>query len=154
MKITFVGQAPSRETDGQPPFTGRCGAFLANLMDMTQEEMLREHAFLNVLDKWPGKGLGGDKFPMVQAMTAAKEKLELLRKKPLVVLLGNNVARAFGAKDFSYFSWYEIRNPENITDVVVPRMSVVPHPSGVNRHWNRAENRDIARKFFHYLRTQ
>lgn len=151
MRIQFVGQAPSQETDGKPPFTGKCGKFLANLLGTTQEQMLEDHDFINVLDRWPGKGIGGDKFPLIEAQTAAKAKLELLRDKPFVILLGNNVARAFGAKAFTYLTWYEIRNPENFADVVVPRMSVVPHPSGVNRYWNSPKARDAARRFFNSI---
>lgn len=149
-----MGQAPSKETDGLPPFTGKCGKFLAEMLGLTQEEMLQRHDFINVLDAWPGKGVGGDKFPMAQAQTAAREKLNLLRDKPVVILLGNNVARAFGAKSFTYLSWYEIRNPDKMSDVVVPRMAVVPHPSGVNRYWNNPNNRATVRKFFDYLISQ
>jgi len=147
MKLTMIGQAPSRETDGQPPFTGKCGVFLAMLMCITQDEMLAQHEMLNVLQKWPGKGIGGDKFPMVDAKIAAKKMLPSLRNKP-VILLGANVARAFGAKNFAYGQYYEIRDPEHPSDIVVPFMAVIPHPSGVNRYWNRPENRDAVRKFF------
>ena len=111
MRITFVGQAPSRETDGKPPFTGKCGRFLAELLGTTQEQMLKDFDFLNVLDHWPGASFKGDKFPFSEAKIAAKNKLELLRGR-VVVLLGHNVARAFGCRTFAYFSWYEIRNPE------------------------------------------
>ncbi len=110
-----------------------------------------EHDFINVLDHFPGKSSVGDKFPIIEAQSAAKAKLESLRGKQVVILLGNNVARAFGAKSFSYFSWYEIRNPDKFTDIVVPRMAVVPHPSGINRYWNHVQNRLNAEKFFRYL---
>lgn len=147
MKLTMIGQAPSRETNGKPPFTGKCGVFLASLMGISQEEMLAQHEMLNVLDYWPGKGLGGDKFPMPLAKIAARKMLESLRNKP-VILLGSNVARAFGAKRFRYLEHYEIRDPQHSSEIIVPFMVVVPHPSGVNRWWNRPESRDVARKFF------
>lgn len=149
MKLIFVGQAPSRETDGKPPFTGKCGRFLAELMGLTQEEMLRTHEFMNVLDHWPGASFKGDKFPVPEARIAAKKKLEQLRGRT-VVLLGHNVARAFDCKSFRYFEWYEIRNPENFSEVVVPLMTIVPHPSGVNRYYNDPTKRLIVSKF---LRT-
>ena len=79
MRIQFVGQAPSRETDGKPPFTGKCGQFLAELLGTTQEQMLLDHDFLNVLDHWPGAGIKGDKFPIPEAKVAARRKLEQLR---------------------------------------------------------------------------
>ena len=150
MKICFVGQSPSRTSDGQPPFTGKCGKFLAELMGLTQEEMLRAHDFLNVLDRWPGAGIKGDKFPIPEAKIAAKKKLEQLRGR-VVVLLGHNVARAFDCKTFRYFEWYEIRNPENFSEVVVSLMTVMPHPSQVNHWWNREENRMVAGKFLRTL---
>jgi uracil-DNA glycosylase len=150
MRILFVGQAPSRETDGKPPFTGKCGKFLAELLGTSQEQMLADHDFVNVLDHWPGKSLKGDAFPIPEAKLAAKKKLQLLRGR-VVVLLGHNVARAFCCTKFSYFSWYEIRSDDDSADVVVPNMAIVPHPSQVNRFWNVEENRLIAGKFLRAL---
>lgn len=150
MRILFVGQSPSRTSDGQSPFTGKCGKFLAELMGLTQEEMLCTHDFLNVLDRWPGPSIKGDRFPIPEARIAAKKKLEQMRGRA-VVLLGHNVARAFDCKKFRYFEFYEIRNPEHWSEVVVPLMTVVPHPSQVNRHWNVEENRLIAAKFLRTL---
>lgn len=150
LRIAFVGQAPSRETDGKPPFTGKCGKFLAELMGTTQEQMLKDHEFINVLDRWPGSSIKGDRFPIPEAKIAAKRKLEQLRGR-VVVLLGHAVARAFGCEKFEYFQWYEIRNPENLEDVVVPLLTVVPHPSQVSHFWNHEENRMIARKFLRTL---
>jgi uracil-DNA glycosylase len=147
VRLTLIGQAPSRETDGKPPFTGRCGAFLAGLMGTTQERMLEDHEFLNVLDRFPGKGINGDLFPRDKAEIAARGILPSLRGK-VVILLGSNVARAFGAKSFTYYEKYEIRDPANRSEIIVPLMVVVPHPSGVVRHWNIPQNREIARKFF------
>jgi uracil-DNA glycosylase len=152
MRITFVGQAPSRETDGKPPFTGKCGRFLAELLGITQEQMLKDFTFLNVLDRYPGKHpVKGDLFPMAEAKISARKKLEQLRSSA-VVLLGNNVARAFGAEKFRYLELYEMRNPENFSDIIVPLMSVIPHPSQINRHRNRKENVDAVRKFLRHLR--
>jgi len=111
-----------------------------------QEKMLVDHDFINLLDKWPGKGLKGDKFPMREAEVAARVKLEKLKNR-VVVLLGANVARAFGFRAFKYGEWYEIRDPLNYARVVVPRVTVIPHPSGVVRYWNIEENRLIVSKF-------
>ena len=150
MRITFCGQAPSRETDGKPPFTGKCGKFLAELMGTTQEQMLKEHEFLNVLDRYPGPSIKGDKFPMSEARIAARKKLEQLRGRT-VVLLGHNVARAFGCEKFRYMEFYEIRSPENYDDVIVPLLTVVPHPSQISHFWNHEENRMVAGKFLRNL---
>jgi len=146
-RIYFVGQAPSRETDGQPPFVGKAGKFLAEeLMGITQEQMLRDHDFVNVLDRWPGKGINGDLFPLAKARIAARGLTENLRDR-VVILLGNNVARAFGCDKFEYFRWYEVRHPDNNNVVIAKRCAIIPHPSGVNRLWNLKNNRIVARKF-------
>jgi uracil-DNA glycosylase len=152
VKILFCGQAPSRETDGRPPFSGKCGKFLAELLGTTQEEMLTQHEFINVLDRWPGAAWNGkgDRFPLSEAKVAAKAKLESMRGRT-VVLLGNSVARAFGAKGYRYLEWYEIRNPDNFGDVVVPLMVVVPHPSGICRYYNDPNKRIIVGKFLREL---
>lgn len=153
MRITFVGQAPSRETDGKPPFTGKCGKFLAELMGTTQEQMLNDFTFINVLDKYPGKHpIKGDLFPLPEAKASARKKLEQLRGN-VVVLLGYNVAKAFGAEKFRYLELYELRSQENFADVVVPIMVVVPHPSQISRYWNKRENVDAVKKFFKKLRA-
>ncbi len=150
MRLLLIGQAPSRETEGKPAFSGKCGSFLANLMGTTQAQMLADHDFVNVLDYWPGKGINGDKFPISEAIVRARKLLPSMRDRT-VILLGANVARAFGAKGFKYLEFYEIRNPDKLTDIIVPTMFVVPHPSGVNRYWNRPESRDQAIKFFSSL---
>jgi uracil-DNA glycosylase len=149
MRLLFVGQAPSRETDLKPPFTGKCGRFLAELLGTTQEQMLLDHDFINVLDRWPGKGIGGDKFPMREARVAADQKLLLLRDRH-AVLLGANVARAFGIASFCYGNWYNICRKLDDRIVVVATVTIVPHPSGVNRYYNDPTKRLIVAKF---LRT-
>lgn len=146
-RIYFIGQAPSRETDGQPPFVGKCGKFLAEqLMGLTQEEMLAQHDFVNVLDRWPGKGINGDLFPLAKARVAARGLAEDMRNR-VVIMLGHNVARAFGCDKFQYFRWYEVRHPDNTNVIIAKRCAIIPHPSGVNRLWNLQNNRIIARKF-------
>lgn len=113
--------------------------------------MLEQHDFINVLDHWPGKGVGGDRFPMQEALKAARAKVDQLRNRRAVVLLGNNVARAFGARQFRYLEYYEMRHPDNFNDRVVDLMTIVPHPSGVNRYYNSQRNRDIVSKFLQGL---
>jgi uracil-DNA glycosylase len=146
----MVGQAPSKETEGEPPFSGKCGKFLAELMSLTQEEMLAQHDFVNVFDRWPGKGINGDKFPFPEAELLAKRLLPQLQGRT-VVLLGANVARAFGAKGFAYFQCYELRDPSDPTKVVSPLIAVVPHPSGVNRLYNQPQKRLDAAKLLKSL---
>ena len=150
IRLLFIGQAPSQETEGKPPFTGKCGKFLAEtLLNTTQEQMLEDHDFINVLNHWPGKGYGGDKFPLNEAIPAARGLWPTLAGRT-VVLLGSNVGRAFGAKQFVYFQWYEFRDPQEFRNVICPKMAIVPHPSGVNRYWNNPNARLLAQKFFRH----
>lgn len=150
MRLLFVGQAPSRESEGNPPFTGKCGKFLAELMGTTQEQMLLDHDFINVLDHWPGRDLTGDRFPPREARVAAKAKMGQLRGR-VVVMLGHGIVRAFGSTQFRYLQWYELRHPDNFADVVSKYVTVVPHPSGVNRYFNKIDNRLIVGKFLGML---
>jgi uracil-DNA glycosylase len=151
LRLLFVGQAPSRETNGLPPFVGRCGKFLADLIGVDQATMLASHDFRNVLDRWPGKGVGGDLFPMKESRVAAKELLAKECPGRAVVLLGNNVARAFGLKAFKYLELYQVKDPEDPAKVSVPLLTVVPHPSGRNHFFNRVENRAAVAKFLRAL---
>ena len=123
---------------------------MAKLLGTTQDRMLAGHDFANVLGRWPGRGIGGDKFPMLEATVRAKAMWPLLEGR-VVVLLGHNVARAFGQRKFAYFENYVVMRPENPSSVLVPLMAVVPHPSGINRYWNTQENRDLAQKFLQYF---
>ena len=150
MRLLFIGQSPSRETDGLPPFVGKCGRFLAKLLGLTQAEMLEQHDFLNVLPHYPGKSVGGDRFPMSEARVAASGKVEQMRGRT-VVLLGSNVARAFGFRAFQYGEFYEIRDQENWSRVVVPRVTIVPHPSGICRYYNDPDKRLAIGKFLREL---
>ncbi len=146
-KLLFIGQAPSRESDGNPPFTGRCGKFQAEeLLGTTQEQMLLDFEFVNVLERWPGKSFNGDLFPISIAKEAAKKLLEKMVGRT-VILLGHGVARAFGVEKFAYFQWYELRAPADPRIVICRRIAIIPHPSQKSRIWNIAKNREIARKF-------
>jgi len=138
MSLLLVGQAPSSDTNGRAPFSGRSGRRLAELMGMTHEEFLDRVPATNVLPCYPGKSRGakGDAFPMNQAVASART-MEFGDAK-LVVLVGKNVARAFGRKDHDYFEEFELRGR---------RAVIIPHPSGVNRWWNEPVNVETARLF-------
>ena len=110
------------------------------MMGLTQEEMLGSHDFLNVFSRYQGKGAGGDRFPFPEAARLATAMCPLLQDRR-VILLGANVARAFGAKLFRYLEVYELRDPQNVRRIVTPFLSVIPHPSGVNRLYNNPETK-------------
>jgi uracil-DNA glycosylase len=145
MRALFIGQAPSKETDGLEPFVGRSGKFLAALMGLTHEEMLEQHDFINILNAWPGAGSGGDLFPIDEAKRKACELLPSLNGR-LVVFLGSNVARAFELNKFSFFEFYQLLALSQ-GSTTVASAAVVPHPSGINRWYNDHNNRETASRF-------
>lgn len=109
MKVLLVGQAPSRDTCGGPPFSGRSGRRLADLAGVEHSRLGEVFALVNLLDRWPGKNGRGDAFPMSEARAAAA-RLDL-SKHDVVVLVGRNVARACGLKDAGYFKHHEVAAP-------------------------------------------
>lgn len=134
MRAMLVGQAPSRDTDGRPPFTGRSGRRLAELAGVTYEDLPRVFELRNVFDRWPGRDGRGDAFPAREARRRASGMVIDCER---VVFVGVATARAFGvigAEPASWFSW---------RGVVA---AVVPHPSGICRWWNDPRNVDAARR--------
>jgi hypothetical protein len=59
-----------------------------------------------------------------------------------VILLGCGVAHAFGFARFPVLTWTTVRWGGLDT-----RVSIVPHPSGVNTWWNDADNIEAASRF-------
>lgn len=57
----------------------------------------------------------------------------------LIVALGREAARELGAEG-PFNTWYRIDRGANLPALRVLRF---PHPSGLNRHWNSAANREI-----------
>lgn len=140
-KVTFVGQAPSRE--GQVPWTGDAGARLARLMRIPQSEMLELFDFVNVFEHFPGKTASGrgDRFPMPEARVAARRLWESGRISSRVILLGSNVCRAFDLfPDMCRFSlvkpavWHRGYGP-------IRHTTTIPHPSGMCRFYNDVYNK-------------
>ena len=95
---------------------------------------------VNLLDRWPGKKGKGDAFPLDEARASAR-RLNLWGK-PLVILVGRNVARAFGANSVAYLEGFLLGYVNAV---------VIPHPSGLNRWWNDPANTERARRFMRSL---
>lgn len=56
-----------------------------------------------------------------------------------VVLVGRNVTRAFGAlESWDWLEWVHLRAWDE--KYGGPRVSIMPHPSGLSRWWNDAKN--------------
>jgi hypothetical protein len=133
------------------------------LLDLDPDEMLRTFRFVNVLDRFPGKGDSsnprGDAWPRVKARKEFRRRIVPIVAKmfadlptkqlPYVVLLGTNVRDAAGDRDlvhdgfFRWRTWYGSPRRKFIAHI-----AVVPHPSGVARWWNDLENVRTAEKFF------
>ena len=135
LKPLIIGQAPGGSGDGIP-LSGRCGRKLCGLMKTDLDDYLETFDRINVLESFPGKNGKGDSFPTRKAREMAS-KIEL-HGRPLVVLLGRNVARAFGLAKMDPLTW---------TTVHGTKVALVPHPSGVNRWWNDCTNVRRARRF-------
>lgn len=129
MRALIVGQAPSRATDGQPPFSGRSGERLARLLGVTPAELGDVAELVNLVERWPGKRGRGDAFPIVEARDMATA-LTKFSQHERFVLCGGQVARSFGL---------------DLIPLVAARhanrtVMLVPHPSGLNRWWNDEEH--------------
>lgn len=123
----LIGEAPSRTSDPDRPFSGRSGARLAKLLDRPLDEVFE---LRNVFGQWPGpagatgKGTAWDR-------VGARDRARIIGDRldgRTVVLVGRRVAAAFEYPSWPYLVWGD--------DVRGFRFSVVPHPSGIVRFWN------------------
>lgn len=93
---------------------------------------------VNLLARFPGKAGKGDRFPPPEGRRRAVQLLPALRRRPITVLAGRAVARAFGVEAWPYFLERRVEGA---------LLVVMPHPSGVNRWWNDPAHREEARAF-------
>ena len=142
-RFVMIGQAPSRTGDPRTPCVEGCFKRLAEAAGAeTRTDRLRFYARFvrfNVFATYRGRKGRGDRFPMAEARDRADGMRDWLRGRT-VLLVGKNVARAFRINDAEYFEWTSEGPGE--------RCVVVPHPSGINRWWNKTSNRERARLFF------
>ncbi len=128
MKPLIIGEAPSRTGDPKKVIDGALGAKLAAFCGMNMQTFRAEFARANVTDAWPGQAGKGSMF---DAEPSARLRRRLLKGR-LVIMLGKRVARAFDM-DPDYFIEQRTISGAGVY--------VVPHPSGINRFYNSAENR-------------
>jgi uracil-DNA glycosylase len=145
-KVVMIGQAPSRDTDGAAPFSGRSGSRLAELARLEHARLGDVFELRNVIERWPGSaGRKGDRFPMpVARERAVALAAELTGRR--VVFVGHAVSRAFGVKvgQGALMRWLRVEHLDF-------DFAVVPHPSGINTWWNDPDNRDAAGRFLSAL---
>lgn len=140
MRPLLIGEAPARTTPaGWPPFYGaqRSGRILWELGFRVARAPDRPGNVdaINLLDEWPGR-----RWPKEIARDAADRmmKTATLVEREHVVLVGRNVAEAFGVTTLDWFEWIESESF---------RLTVMPHPSPLNRWWNDERNRIRARNW-------
>lgn len=151
----LVGMAPGPNTDPQLPLfpipSTSAGGRLQKLTGLTRGQYLKTFDRVNLLYHFPGKypGTNEDRWPRERSRLAADTMRQLLPGRS-VILVGRNVAHAFGHKaDFMVWEHHEARRRDFTKRCDgLCRMAVIPHPSGRNRLYNSAENRQAIKNFF------
>ncbi len=128
VKPLIVGEAPGRR--GGEPIAGAVGRRLAAWSGLSFEDFARAFDRVNVLDAWPGSAGKGSKFTLDVARSRAVAVRRRFTRGRVVVMLGQRVPRAFNVMA-SYFDPIAVGGA---------RVFVVPHPSGINRWYNDADN--------------
>ncbi len=139
-QVALIGQAPGPKGDPLTPLMGRIGRRLAFMMGVGFPEEYRElFARTNLLDEYPGaRDDKGDLFSVDDASDPADEIWKLMSDAGgELILLGKNVARAFGFDHAEWLIRYDLPG--------AVRVSVVPHPSGLNHWYNDPTNQRAAK---------
>lgn len=166
-KVLLLGESPAAGTQHDPeswlapgssPSADRLLKFTGYDVDTYMDTFDRD----NLLHHLPNRSGKGRSFPLSRAKRQVDRILgKMWAPSARVVMLGRRVATAFewwewdrriGLMPHSkvrYLTWYRIMGKHGR----VIWAAVVPHPSGVNRWWNDANNRRRARKFFQGLKT-
>lgn len=137
MKFALVGEA---NRAGGPPFSGRSGRRLADLLGISPDQLPIAFNLTNLFEHWPGgagPGRKGDRFPMTEAQTRAATWLKR-NPETVVILAGKRLARAFDVRPARYLSFF---------DQAGRQFAIIPHPSGVNHWWNDDLNARRAKRF-------
>jgi uracil-DNA glycosylase len=144
----IIGQAPARGNDDKLPFAGQSGSRLAQAAGVgwTGDSLPAHFELRNLVAKYPGKaGTGkGDRFDLAAARLQASLMLDEIEQMESrwVLFMGKSVAQAFGIRGKLYLEPWPWKQHEFV---------VFPHPSGINRWWNDADNEEEARDFLRSL---
>jgi len=142
LKSIIIGQAPHKSAaeNFRPLIDGKCGYKLAEICEIKHEEYAQIFETTNLINKYMGKYGKGDIFPIKKARKKAQE-LWLKLDYDIIILAGKSVANAFNIKA-EYFQRIKIEDREIV---------IIPHPSGINRWWNKKENEREAKNFMKKL---
>lgn len=153
MKPLLIGQAPGPNTNPDLPLfpvpKTSAGGRLQVMTGLTRGQYLDHFERINLLPYFPGKVKRDDKFPMPPARLAATAIKPLLAGRT-VILVGRNVAEAFEfPAEFHDWVRWPVRRPCIVTKSTgLAAMAVIPHPSGRNHWYNKAENRARSAAFW------
>jgi hypothetical protein len=135
MQIVFV-----EEYEGD--CKGEQGSFLADLTGDSKEEFLKNHKFLSLLDPSEDKSWFLSFKEIADSVTRIYPQLT----DKIVIFLGKNVAKAFGAERFNYLQRYELYGPA--IGHITHSLYILPHPKSGRSLWAIRKNRDAAKLFF------
>ncbi len=158
MRPLLIGQAPPPNFDRSthsplyPLPEKASGGRLAALMGLDARAYLRIFQRINLLRDFPGKrqrpgGTRVDHWPKKEARQAAELIAPLLNERQ-VILVGRNVARAFGLDKKPWHEWIHHVVPYPPDQPTRVHIALVPHPSGLNRWYSDAQNQIEARSFW------
>lgn len=141
-----VGEAPSRTSDPEVPFSGRPMRWLSHHLKAPQEEIRSVLRFENLLSRYPGP-----RFPTAWGPGQARALLrrilvDEMAEPSLLVLCGRSVGRAFGIDESRAFFVRETYQPPRGCGGTLECV-VVPHPSGLSRWWNDPANKRLGLAF-------
>lgn len=153
-KAFIFGQAPGIvEADERRPWRGRAGGTLRRWLDMDEEAFYATFYCASVTRCYPGRaaGGGGDRTPTAREQELCsfwrEWEFALLRPRLIVPVGGLAIRRLLGVTslDASVGERFEVGEA-----VAVP----LPHPSGVSRWMNLAENRDRVERAVERIRAE
>jgi len=147
VKPLLIGEAPSKNEDPYAivPLGGRVGRRLAACAGLPFCEFLERFDRINLLEVRQDTKEKGFEFDLPAARIKAAALWDEWHAGPprTVIFLGRRVARSFGFGSMTLFS------PVTLGTQIA--MYQMPHPSGVNRWWNDAENCTLACAFMHKI---
>jgi uracil-DNA glycosylase len=152
----LLGEAPSRNGDPTLPLSGRSGRRLCELSWIDPDDyatLARTYELKNLVSSHQEKAKGkkGDQYDMPRAIINARSMLAAGEfEDRIVILLGKRVAMAV-LERYDLPDWYvEIQHHRFGK---ISRVVIVPHPSGVSRHWNDRQNVCRAYRFWGHLKA-
>ena len=150
----ILGQAPG-VVEGQErrPWRGRAGQTLRRWLDMEEDEFYATFYCASVTRCYPGRapGGGGDRTPTAREQELCsfwrEWEFRLLRPRLVVAVGGLAIRRLLGLKTLDACIGERFEHGDA---VVVP----LPHPSGVSRWMNAAENRARVERAVELIRAE